>query len=405
MKIAFVMPFYTDDWESPEVVLERYPLVARLPVEVARRGHMVRVLCQAPINVRLRQDGVGYEFFKSDVLSRAAAAVIYRRKPRYGPAYFEPAWRLALRVRRLRPDVIHFFGLTMDVQLALTALVARAIHAPLVVHFHGGMPDTGNRYRHLQHWNCRRIDRVLFTTPEQAESWIAAGMLTQQQSGSLIESSSPFNGIERAAARAITGMYGDPVCLSVGTLTEIKDPLTMLRGFARVLAARPRARLYMYYTRDDLLATVRDFIDATPGLAEHVELRGRAPLAEMEAIYSSADFLLQASLREWSGLAIMEALSCGCIPVVTDIPSFRALTANGRYGRLFPIGDDGALAEALLAIDKDERESLAKSIRGYFVAELSFAALARQLDAVYTGLVATADTQVDRSVRRKFGGW
>ena len=119
------------------------------------------------------------------------------------------------------------------------------------------------------------------------------------------------------------------------------------------------------------------------------------PLADMEAIYSSADFLLQASLREWSGLAIMEALSCGCIPVVTDIPSFRALTASGRYGRLYPIGDDGALAEALLAIDNAERESLAKSIRGYFAAELSFAALARQLDAVYDDLVAAANTQVD----------
>jgi len=395
MKIAFVMPFYTDDWESPEAVLERYPLVARLPVEVARRGHKVRVLCQAPTNARYRHDDVGYEFIKSDMLSRAAAVVIYRSKPRFGPAYFEPAWRLALRLRRLRPDVIHFFGLTMDVHLALTALVARAVGAPLVVHFHGGLPDAGNRYRHLQRWNCRRIDRVLFTTPEQAEPWIAARMLTWQQCGLLIESSSPFDGIEREAARAVTAMHGDPVCLSVGTLTEIKDPLTMLRGFTRIQAARPQARLYMYYTRDDLLSTVADFIDATPGLPEHVELRGRAPLTEMEEIYSSADFLLQASLREWSGLAIMEALSCGCIPVITDIPSFRTLTANGRYGRLFPIGDDEALAEALLAIGDDERESLANSSRDYFAAELSFAALARQLDATYGGVVTDAERPVD----------
>jgi glycosyltransferase involved in cell wall biosynthesis len=143
----------------------------------------------------------------------------------------------------------------------------------------------------------------------------------------------------------------------------------------------------MYYTRDDLLATVTAFISATPELAEHVELRGHAPLAEMESIYSSADFLLQASLREWSGLAIMEALSCGCIPVVSDIPSFRVLTANGRFGRLFPIGDDSAMANAVLECAESDRARLASEARDFFERELSFEALAEQLDGVYGAVV------------------
>jgi glycosyltransferase involved in cell wall biosynthesis len=109
----------------------------------------------------------------------------------------------------------------------------------------------------------------------------------------------------------------------------------------------------------------------------------------MEEIYSSADYLLQASLREWSGLAILEAMSCGCIPIVSDIPSFRALTAAGQAGRLFPIGDDAALADRVLSLDDAARAALSEEVRAHFAGCLSFAAIARQLDAVYCELTAT----------------
>ncbi|HEX2282106.1 MAG TPA: glycosyltransferase, partial [Thermomicrobiales bacterium] len=114
-----------------------------------------------------------------------------------------------------------------------------------------------------------------------------------------------------------------------------------------------------------------------------VELRGRARHDEMEAIYSSADFLLQASLREWSGLAVLEAMSCGCIPIVTNIPSFSAMTSDGTYGRLFQPGDAEGLASAALEIDAAERERLSEDVRNRFRESLSFEALARDVERVY----------------------
>jgi glycosyltransferase involved in cell wall biosynthesis len=55
----------------------------------------------------------------------------------------------------------------------------------------------------------------------------------------------------------------------------------------------------------------------------------------------------------WEGLpnVITEALLCGCRVVSTDCPSGPAeLLADGRYGRLVPVGDPPALAQAISEI-------------------------------------------------------
>jgi glycosyltransferase involved in cell wall biosynthesis len=224
------------------------------------------------------------------------------------------------------------------------------------------------------------------TTIEQAEPWVAAGLLRPFQISQVVESSSPFFGIARDEARTRTGMHGDPIYLSAGRLDPIKDPLTMLRGFEQIAAHQSGARPYLYYLTDEMMPEVAGFLGERPMLADRVELRGRVPLDQMEAVYSSADFLLQASLREWSGLAVIEAMSCGCIPIVSDIPSFRMLTADGTVGKLFAVGDSADLASAALSISIADRARLSQAARLHVAQELSFAAMAAKISAVYCEL-------------------
>lgn len=384
MKVLFITPYY-DPRLAPAATLDAFPILRELPAELAARGHSVRVLALASSTARVERAGVRYQFLRPPAPARALASALQRWKPRYGAAYYEVTPRLARDIAALRPDVVHVFGVTLDWQLALLARASARQGVPLVAHYHGGLPELG-RYRRLQAHNLRRVARVLFTAPEQAEPWLAAGLLRPEQVALLPETSSPWRGLPRDAARAKTGIVGDPACLSAGRLAPIKDPLTMLRGFARAAATLPDARLYLYYLTDELLPELQAFVAATPGLAERVEFRGRAAPEEMQALYSSADVLLQASLREWSGLALLEALSCGCVPVVSDIPAFRALTDDGRVARLFPVGDDEALADALVKLDTATRARLANDGRDFFTRELSFAALARRLEALYATL-------------------
>jgi glycosyltransferase involved in cell wall biosynthesis len=386
MKITYVFPFY-DKLRDPDDALAAFPILRELPREMAARGHAVTVCALAARDACVRRHSVDYLFIAPDPLSGAAGRLLQRWKPRYGAAYYQASPRLTRRVSATLPDVAHVFGLTMDLQLALIARATRRMRVPLVAHYHGGLPEKG-RYRRLQRHNLALVDRALFTTQAQADAWISAGMLSPGQTALLPETSSAFSGLPRDVARARTGMTGNPVCLSAGRLSAIKDPLTTLRGFALAADHLHDARLYCYYLTDELLPELRAFVDAMPGLAQRVEFRGRALPAEMEAIYSSADVLVQSSRREWSGLALLEALACGCLPVVSDIPSFRALTDDGRYGRLFPAGDHRALASQLLTLDAPTRADLAPAAQAYFRRELSFAALARRLDALYANLAA-----------------
>ena len=136
-----------------------------------------------------------------------------------------------------------------------------------------------------------------------------------------------------------------PVILGIGKLKPQKDFGCLIRAFARVRAVRP-ARLLILgegSQREALLSLAGQL-----GVANHIALPGFVanPFAYLGR---AAVFALSSA---WEGLSnvIIEALACGCPVVSTDCPSGPAeLLARGAYGSLVPVGDDTALAQALLA--------------------------------------------------------
>src|SRR3990172_579743 len=80
-----------------------------------------------------------------------------------------------------------------------------------------------------------------------------------------------------------------------------------------------------FFQVDELLSDVEAMLDASPQLRDSVQLRGSLQFEKMEDFFNSADFFIQASLEEYGGNSLVEAMACGAIPVVTNIPSFRYL--------------------------------------------------------------------------------
>jgi glycosyltransferase involved in cell wall biosynthesis len=139
----------------------------------------------------------------------------------------------------------------------------------------------------------------------------------------------------------------------------------------------------MAYRYDDLLADVKNHINSSEVLMTAVSLIGAIPYSEIESTYNSADFFVQGSHKESGGIALADALACGVIPVVTDIPSFRVMTDNGRIGALWPVGDSQAFAESFLSLVHSPIDQLSRATRKHFENTFSFERIGEQASVFY----------------------
>ncbi|MBN2386539.1 MAG: glycosyltransferase [Anaerolineales bacterium] len=136
-----------------------------------------------------------------------------------------------------------------------------------------------------------------------------------------------------------------PVIMTAGRLTPQKDHATLLRAFARLRAVRPLRLLILGEgeLRPELEQQAADL-----RISADVCLAGYQP-NPFQYMARSGVFVLS-SAWEGFGVVLTEALACGTQVVSTDCPGGPAeILANGKYGRLAPVGDPEALAGALAA--------------------------------------------------------
>ena len=90
--------------------------------------------------------------------------------------------------------------------------------------------------------------------------------------------------------------------------------------------------------------------------------------------FRSADLFVLSSDWEGFGNVIVEALECGVPVVSTDCPSGPAeILENGRYGRLVPVGDVDALANAIIVTlhETPDRQALMNRAKDFSVDKIS----------------------------------
>ena len=198
-------------------------------------------------------------------------------------------------------------------------------------------------------WGYRRADAIVAVSREAAADLERFARLP---AGSVQAIYNPFDldRIRRLAAEPLDHPWfapgQPPVVLAIGRLTEQKDFPSLIRAFAAIRSHRP-ARLLILgegELRGELEALVR-----TCGLtADDVQMPGF--VANPFAYLSRCSVFVLSS--RWEGLpgVLIEALACGAPVVSTDCPSGpREILENGRWGRLVPVGDVEALADAMVA--------------------------------------------------------
>jgi glycosyltransferase involved in cell wall biosynthesis len=183
-------------------------------------------------------------------------------------------------------------------------------------------------------------------------------------------------------------MEGDENYLLVGRLIPGKDPFTILKAFESYVTVAPDAHLYVVFQNDDLLEEVKSIISASPLLKTNVHLVGKLLHEQLPYWYSAADYYLSASHWEAAGYALIEAMACGCIPVVSDIPPFQTLTNNGEAGFHFRKGDADDLFRALCGLKHVDKQALSEKIMAHFHSNLSFKSIAHKIAAIIEDLTS-----------------
>ena len=274
-------------------------------------------------------------------------------------------WRLWRELHRLRPAIVHTRNLAaLETQvLGLIMPGVKRVHGE-----HGrDMNDLdGSNPKYL--WLRRLLRHVIhrfITVSRDLERWLidSVGIPAQQ-----VEHI--YNGVDqsRFAAHRVTAaerrwptgapdaFLADEGCTVMGTvgrLATVKDQQLIIRAL-RLLVDRQAVENCLLRCilvgdgpeRANLQKLIADF-----GLERYVWLAGDRD--DIPALLAAMDIFLLPSLGEGISNTILEAMATGLPVIASDIGGNPELVQEGVTGKLIPVGDALALADAIESLSTD----------------------------------------------------
>lgn len=364
MRIVSTSYSKTEEFDNPPDWLKRISFFTGILDELAKQ-HEVISIERINYEGKFEQSGVQYFFIRQK-----------KRTVRFPQ-------RMHRLIKKLRPDVVFVNGLIFPLQvLQLRFALGRSVKI-IGIH-HAEKPFNGLKKK-LQQLADNCINAYLFTSSEFGKEWVQNGNICfRKKIHEVMEASSVFYPADRNASRSLAG--GNPAFLWVGRLNANKDPLTVVKAFLRFQQKHATARLDMIYQTEDLLHEVKALMCQYENAGDVIRLIGKIPHEELQDWYNNADFIISGSHYEGSGVAVCEAMSCGCIPVVTNINSFRKMTGPGKCGLLYEPGNEEELLTVLLKTKNMDIEKERAKVLQQFKEELSFEAIAKKINTVINSL-------------------
>jgi glycosyltransferase involved in cell wall biosynthesis len=365
MKFVFASYVVTKEFNDPELWLKRIDAYAGIHRALSVNNEVVSIE-QIDYEGSCLKNGVLYEFVKLRTFERLVPLKLHRY------------------ILSHQPDIIVLHGLHFPLQVIQLGILNRK-KIKIIAQHHAEQPFTGFK-KYIQRIAGYFVDAYLFASKPMGLCWVNNGNLASPQKiHEVMEVSSHFQPVSKEIARAKTGVNANLAFLWVGRLNENKDPLNVVKAFLRFADISSEARLYMIYQTNELLDEIKLLLNTNPH-GDKIILVGRTKRDDLLYWFNSADFLLSGSHYEGSGTVVCEAMACGCIPVVTDIDSFRMITDNGRCGLLYNVGDENDLFATLIRTLKIDLKEKQKNCLDYFKSNLSFEAIASRIQEIAAGL-------------------
>ena len=302
-------------------------------------------------------------------------------RQRLVPNLMTSVGRVRRMLRAIRPDLVH-------AHVAQYAYAAATAGYPTIYTIHGVLAREREIYRdtlfdrlrygllaHYETLALPRVDRLVAISPYVREAYA-------HREGCRVETRRSMQGearwerIDNPVPQAFFDVERHPEpgrVLYAGSITEVKDLLTLLRAVERLKGAYPAVRLRIAgrSTSDTYERNVHAFVEQH-GLQETVAFLGLLDRQQLLDEYARCAALALPSLVENAPMVVIEAMAAGAPVVATRVGGVPDLVVEGESGYMVPAGDDAALAERLLMLLRDESLGARLGARGRELARARF---------------------------------
>ena len=259
-----------------------------------------------------------------------------------------------------RTDLVHAHSLPSPGYLGLKLKEKKK--APLVVTLHGGEVNILSKRPAF-----KKINRMIL---QKTDSVVCVSKQLSRTANKMFDIKTEYipNGVDTTRF-SHDGGKKDIDLLFVGMLREEKGLDTLFDALGRFKGRPPKT---LIVGKGPLRKWVEKEIKGRK-IGKNVIMKGFVRNESLPNLLNRARAFVLPSRTEGLSMALLEAMSCGVVPVVTDVGSSGSVVRNGRGGLVVPPDDPRALAGAFRHVLGDEgvRHKMSRAARKWVVKAFS----------------------------------
>jgi glycosyltransferase involved in cell wall biosynthesis len=266
----------------------------------------------------------------------ADSCVIFGRKHPFSPGVIR---RLRKYIRESHFDIVHCNGVIDSIYVYLASL---GLPVQCVCTVHGYEKGL---YLTVHRWVLARFDAVIAVSNTFLQDMKKLGYTSpifRVINNSISDDYQPAGRQDNHAGSTTVK------AVMVSRFDWSKDQMTVARAMALLMERGVDISLDFIGTGpDEYISPVREFI-TSHGLQEMIHFLGE--INDLTRVLPAYDLIVMSSNAESFGIALVEGMASGLPVVASDIPSFREIISDTKFGMLFEPGDDEGLADRISAL-------------------------------------------------------
>jgi glycosyltransferase involved in cell wall biosynthesis len=309
----------------------------------------------------LKRGNITYTFFKRGTIGK-----------------FEIPFDVHRIIKKINPNYIIVHGMKYGLYSCILKRILPK-KTKILVQIHGYAPAPKRFKKFSYRFASRFVDGYLFTGKENASSWVQSNIFRKEKVFEVMEGGASLSFDSEIQRKSNSFLW-------VARLLKSKDPLLVLKGFSKFLIDEPKATLTMYYSTNELLPEIALLLNKNQQVKKAVSLKGFIDNNKLKKEYNLHQYFIQASHFEGSGYALLEAMSCGCVPIVSKIPPFDYMIGESASELRFSVGNLDEYYNALLKTKSINYQSAQQKTLLAFEKRLTLKAIALNIIAIFQQL-------------------